>query len=78
MNQEEALSWLADLFNEPKGKIQPEDSRDTIGGWDSMAVLLLMADLDEKFGIQLEEKEMTSIATVRDILDLLQRHGKLA
>ena len=40
-------------------------------------MLLLMADLDEKFDIQLSETEVENLASVRDILAVLQRHGKL-
>jgi acyl carrier protein len=78
MTQEEALAWLANMFNEPSGKLRADAKKDDVTGWDSLAVLLLMADLDEKFGIQLAEKEMEGMQSIRDILSVLERHGKLA
>ena len=51
---------------------------DEIGGWDSLGVLTLMADLDEKFDIRVNEKEMSAMTSVQNILDLLVKNGKLA
>ncbi|HTE40307.1 MAG TPA: acyl carrier protein [Steroidobacteraceae bacterium] len=79
MTQEEVLVWLANLLNEPAGSsLAPDATQEDIAGWDSMAMLLLMADLDEKFEIQLEEKEVEGLTGVGDILKILKRHGKLA
>jgi acyl carrier protein len=78
MNRDEALAWVAAVFEEPAGSLRPETPRDEIGGWDSLGVLTLMADLDEKFDIRVTEKEMSAMTRVQDILDLLHRQGKLA
>ena len=78
MTQDEALIWLANLLNEPAGsKLSPDATKEDIAGWDSMAMLLLMADLDEKFDVQLAEKEVEGLTGVRDILNVLQQRGKL-
>jgi len=78
MTQDEVLNWLADVFNEPKGSITSESKKDDVGGWDSLGVLMLMADLDEKFGIQLDEKEIEGLQSVPDVVAMLKRNGKLA
>lgn len=78
MTRDEALTWLSGVFEEPSGRLRPETPRDEVGGWDSLGVLTLMADLDEKFDIRVDEKEMASMSRVQDILDLLDRSGKLA
>jgi acyl carrier protein len=78
MTQDEVLNWLADVFNEPKGSIAADSKKDDVAGWDSLGVLMLMADLDEKFGIQLDEKEIEGLQSVPDVVALLQRKGKLA
>jgi acyl carrier protein len=78
MTRDEALTWLTGLFEAPQGSLRPETPRDEIGGWDSLGVLTLMADLDEKFDIQVSEKEMAAMTRVQDVLDLLNRSGKLA
>lgn len=78
MTRDEALAWLAGVFEEPPGSLRPDTPRDEVRGWDSLGVLTLMADLDEKFDLRVGEKEMAAMTSVQDILDLLNRSGKLA
>lgn len=73
MTRNEALAWLAGLFEEPVANITPDTQRDEIAGWDSLGVLTLMADLDEKFNIQLDEKEASAMSSIRDVLTVLER-----
>ena len=75
MNMEEALAWIADLFEEPVENIQPETLKEDIPAWDSLGVLALMASLDEDFGILLTEEEMQALEKVDDIFDLIRRNG---
>ena len=75
MNMEEALAWIADLFEEPVENIQPETLKEDIPAWDSLGVLALMASLDEDFGILLTEEEMQALEKVNDIFDLIKRNG---
>jgi acyl carrier protein len=77
MTNDEALAWIARLFDERVENIRATTARDAIAGWDSLGMLTLMADLDEKFDIQVGEKETSEMVAVQDILDLLARHGKL-
>jgi acyl carrier protein len=77
MNNETALKWIAEVFNEPVSGITPDTSREDIPEWDSLGVLTLMADLDEKFDILLTADEMGAMTRVADILDVLQKHQKL-
>ena len=57
----EALSWIAELFEEPVENIQPETLRDDIESWDSLGILALMASLDEDFDIILSEDEFLEL-----------------
>ena len=77
MNQTEALAWIANLFEEPPEKVQPDLKRKDIPAWDSLGVLALMAALDENFDIVLTEEEMQTMQTVQDILKVLSNHGKM-
>ncbi|HWP99578.1 MAG TPA: acyl carrier protein [Vicinamibacterales bacterium] len=77
MTLEEALGWLAELFEEPRGKLQASTRRDEIAAWDSLGQLVLMSGLDERFGIRLQQTELAKLASVGDILDILRRHGRL-
>ena len=78
MTRDETLAWLAGVFEEAVENVRPDTPRVAIAGWDSLGVLTLMADLDEKFDIRVSEKEMSAMTTVQDVIDLLNRHGKLA
>lgn len=46
--------------------------------WDSMAVLMLMAALDENLGMMLRDEEIQEFTTVQDIIDFIASRGHLA
>jgi acyl carrier protein len=73
----EALEWIAQLFEEPEGSIRPERSRAEIAAWDSLGQLVLLAGLDQRFGIRLNQDEMASLKSVGDILRILGTHDRL-
>ena len=77
MTLEEALAWIADLFEESVEDIHPETLKEDIPAWDSLGVLTLMADLDENFDILLTEEEMLELQKINDIFEILRRNGKL-
>jgi acyl carrier protein len=77
LTEEQALNWIAETFQEPPGRLTPGTTRQDISTWDSMGVLVLMAEMDEKFGILLTDADIQSMNAVEDILAVLRRHGKL-
>jgi len=77
MNIDEALEWIADLFEESPENIKSDTPRDEIPAWDSLGILTLMSRLDEDFEILLSDDEVQDLRSVNDILDALRRHGKL-
>ncbi len=62
---------IATAINAPEDQVQPDTELQNLEWWDSMGVLLLMAELDERFGIILEEETISSFAKVSDILKIL-------
>ncbi len=78
MSHDQALDWLAVMFQEPRDKITPETPRDAIASWDSLGVLILMAELDEKFNIVLSDQEMRAMNKVGDVLSVLRNRGQLS
>jgi acyl carrier protein len=78
MNTQDALHWIAEVFEEPAGRLNAGTAREAIAGWDSLGTLSLIAALDEKFDIHLDEKEIEAMAKVEDILAVLRRQGALA
>jgi len=77
MTQNEALSWIADLFEEPAQNVTPDTPLEAIPTWDSLGVLTLLAGLNERFDITVEVDELGTMTTIGDILAVLRRSGKL-
>ena len=59
MNLSEAISWIADVFQENPDSLQPETEQKDIAGWDSMGTLSLMAGLDYDFDILISDDEIS-------------------
>jgi acyl carrier protein len=77
MTQQDAVEWIAKLFEVPSGQLTPDTLRDDIPAWDSLGVLTLMASLDSDHGIVLTDDDVQAIKKVGDILDVMRRNGKL-
>lgn len=77
MNQDEALRWIAELFDETPGTVTPDTPRDAIPTWDSLGLLTLMAALNERFDIVMTAEELGTMRSVNDILQVLRTHGAL-
>jgi acyl carrier protein len=78
MTQAEVLAWVADVFQESLEKLTMDTPRTEIAMWDSLGVLTLMAELDEKFDLVVSDQEMRAMTKVGDILSLLEKNGKLS
>ncbi len=76
MTVDEALAWIAELFEESADNISLETQRGDIDAWDSLGTLTLMARLDEDFEILLDDGEVQELRAVSDIVAVLQKHGK--
>ena len=76
MSRAEALAWVAEIFQE-SAEMTPETPRENIAMWDSLGVLTLMAELDEKFDLVVSDQDMRAMTKVGDILSLLEKNGKL-
>ena len=77
ISREDALELIAVAINESVDDVQPGVELVTLSGWDSMAVLLLMADFDEQFDIVLDEEKIRSLKLVDDILAVLEQNNVL-
>lgn len=77
-NEAQVLDWLAEVFQQPRGEISVETARRDVPTWDSLGVLTLMAELDEKFDLVLSDQDMQAMNKIGDIIVVLRTHGKLA
>lgn len=74
----EALAMLAECFNLPVEAVHADLQRDAIDDWDSMGALMLMAELDERFGIELTAEVSREMTRIGDVLAFLKVHGVLS
>jgi acyl carrier protein len=77
MNLQEALKWLAEVFEDAPDRIKPDTERKDIAGWDSLGTLSLIAALDEKFDIHLSEDQIEGLQNIGDVLEILRGQGAL-
>jgi acyl carrier protein len=77
ISREDALELIAEAINEPVNDVQPGIELVTLSGWDSMAVLLLMAEFDDQFDIVLDEEKINELKLVDDILAVLEDNNVL-
>jgi len=75
MTTDEALHWIAEIFEVPPEEVTVTSARSAIPGWDSLGTLSLMASLDERFNIQIMDKDLGKLQCVNDILDVLRQRG---
>ncbi len=73
----QTLEMLSECFNEPVDALNPETLREQVPGWDSMGALLLIAELDERFSLELTAERSRDMKKVSDLLDFLKEQGVL-
>ena len=78
MSDEEVLGWLAEIFEEPAGRLTAQTAREQIDAWDSLGSLTLIAAFDERFDLRLAEADIRSMRHLGDVIAFLHRNGKLA
>lgn len=65
---------IADVFNY-EGAVTGRTSRSDVPKWDSLRHVSLVTAIEQQFGLSLSMDEMVEIRTVRDIENILDRHG---
>ncbi|MFT3856542.1 MAG: acyl carrier protein [Aquabacterium sp.] len=78
MSTTEALAMLAQAFDAPPEEVKVDTPRANLPGWDSMGVVMLSAELDERFGLELPAEVSRAMTKVSDALDFLRAQGVLA
>ena len=73
----DALDLLAECFNMPADALHADLQREAIDDWDSMGSVMLMAELDERFGLELTAEASREMTRIGDVLDFLRLHGVL-
>ena len=74
MVRPEIRGLFANVFKY-EGDVTPATSRKDVPKWDSLQHVALVAAIEEQFGITLSMDEMVEIRSVKDICNILDRHG---
>jgi acyl carrier protein len=72
------LQLTEQLLNLDEGSLTIETLLVDVPGWDSMGVLLLMAEMDERFSITLNEVALANLKGVKDIVATVKNAGLLS
>lgn len=73
----ELLALLEEALNAEAGSLSPDMLLANVEGWDSMGVLLVMAEFDEQLGLTLNENILSEIKSIQDIVSVVQSAGLL-
>lgn len=71
MTQEEKLEILAEIFDCDAGELKPDTRLDEIG-WDSMAMLSVIAMAKARFNRKVSGAQIREFVTIQDVLNIMQ------
>jgi acyl carrier protein len=72
------MRCFASVFPSATGNDIQTSQFDTIPGWDSLRGVMLLAVLDEEFGIQMELPELLELGNFASVNEHLAQRGLLA
>lgn len=78
ITRDDALRMLEEAFAADPNSLTADSAREDLPGWDSMGALMLIAELDSRFGLILTPEESKTMAYARDVLKLLDARGCLS
>lgn len=72
MSNEEKMAYIAESVEMETEELTPETILNDLENWDSVAVLSIIAVINEKFDRYPKAEEILSYKTVGDLMDALQ------
>ena len=66
----------AEVFEHPGIQLKLSDSASNIKGWDSLTQVILVAVIEKQFDVKFSYKDLASIITVGDIVDIINSKAK--
>ena len=72
MELTKTLALIEEALDVEEGSLKPETPLDDVEEWDSIAMLSLIAMLDDEFGKTISGKELKALKTVADILACME------
>lgn len=80
MNREEVLGGIQtiirDVLDDDEIVLSDDTTANDIDGWDSIQNIIIMATIEEKFGIKFQVEENRQIVNVGTLVDLVVKKSK--
>jgi acyl carrier protein len=73
MDKSKALQWITEALGVQGRVVGLEDTRDSLGEWDSLGSLLLLSKLEEDHRVVISADEIATIKSVKQICELLEK-----
>ena len=70
------IETFEDILDVKKGTVSLETTSSDIDQWDSVATVNIIVALEEEFGIKFKLKDIQTVKTVQDFVELVQAHKK--
>ncbi len=74
LQDEQIISVIEHVASAPKGSVAQETILKSIPGWDSMAALEFLIQLDDEWGIHIPGEDLVSCKTVADLVQMTKQH----
>jgi acyl carrier protein len=71
LQKTEFLLSLDELLELEPGTVKGSETLESLEGWNSLAIISLMALMDERFGVALQPRRIAACTTVADLVALL-------
>jgi len=78
MDREDFLNCLCEVLELAPGSLKGDEALEDVENWTSLAVLGLMAVVDEKYNVTLAARQIAGCQTVNDLMGLVRGGGAMA
>ena len=69
------INLSSSIFEIPASDIDIKSNQDNIKGWDSLATIKLVTELEKEFSIQFDIMEIVELTSIGKVVDILKNKG---
>ena len=69
------LNLSSRIFEVPASDIDIKSNQDNIKGWDSLATIKLITELEKEFSIQFDIMEIVELTSIEKVVGILKNKG---
>ena len=75
LNSQKLMKLISSVLNIDENSINNDTSPENTESWDSFNALVMVSELESEFEVQFSIDEVYSVSNVKDIKNVLIRHG---